>query len=327
MLYRFFPLYITVFAVSLVLTLVIEKRLIPFLSSRAEQPIYEEGPTWHLSKKGTPTMGGLAFLVAISLSLLFSVSFLLVNGERDTAISLIVAIIFSLFNSCIGIFDDVIKLRRKKNGGLTPLQKLMLQFGLAVIFLWLRGYFLGDTTKVIFSFGTVDFGWLYYPMAVIILLGIVNCANLTDGVDGLASSVAFAIGVALFYFSASRYADASLIASAIIGGAVGFLFFNINPAKIFMGDTGSLFFGALTVSTVFSIKNPLLIILIGGVYVIEGVSVILQVIFYKTTKKRLFKMAPLHHHLEKCGVGENAICIMAIILTLILSIPAFMLIS
>ncbi len=327
MLYKLFPLYILVFAATLVFTVVFEKRLIPYLSLRAEQPIYEGGPKWHLSKKGTPTMGGLAFLFSISLVLLFSVGFLFISTERTAAISLLIAVIYSLLNSAIGIFDDMIKLKRKENGGLTPIEKLGLQLLLAILFLLARGYFLGISTVISFSFGSIDLGLLYYPLAIIILLGIINCANLTDGVDGLLSSATFAIGVALFYFSYSRYTDVALIAVAIIGGSIGFLFFNINPAKIFMGDTGSLFFGALAASAVFSLSNPLIIILLGGVYVIEGISVILQVLYYKATKKRLFKMAPLHHHLEKCGISENAICIIAMILTFVLSVPAFMLFS
>lgn len=325
MLDKFFPLYAIVFLLSLILTVFFEKRFIPMLAGHAKQPIYKEGPTWHMSKSGTPTMGGIAFLLAATISLMAATVFLFRVGRQEDALSLIVCTLYAAANALVGIFDDLTKLKRNKNAGLTPLQKLTLQFAFAVIFLYLRGSILGDTTELYFSFGKIDIGFLYYPLSVIMLLGIVNCANLTDGIDGLASGVAFSVGVVLFYISASLFSDVALIASAIIGTSVGFLFFNIHPAKIFMGDTGSLFFGALLVSCAFSLKNPLLMVLIGGVYVIEGVSVILQVASYKLTHKRIFKMAPIHHHLEKCGMSENKICMIAIISTFIMSIPAFIL--
>ncbi len=323
MLDRYFPLYVIVFLLSLVITAFAEKRLIPLLSGRAKQPIYEDGPKWHLSKSGTPTMGGLAFLTAIGISLLFSALFMFANNEAEVALSILIALIYSALNALVGIFDDLTKLKKKENKGLTPLQKLLLQTFLAVLFLYARRAFIGDQGIFAFSFGTVDLGLFYYPIAAIMLVGIVNCANLTDGIDGLATGVAFSVGVVLFYISAALFFDAAVIASSVIGASVGFLVFNIHPAKIFMGDTGSLFFGALLISTLFSLQNPMLAVLICGVYVIEGVSVIIQVVYYKATKKRLFKMAPIHHHLEKSGMSENKICMIAIILTFIMSIPAF----
>ena len=323
MLDKYFPLYALVFFLTLCITALTEKKIIPLLSRGARQPIYREGPAWHVSKSGTPTMGGLAFLLSILISLSLSCVFLIYSGNYEVGISLAIATVYSIFNSAVGVIDDITKLRRKENAGLSPIQKLALQFLFAIIFLFARAALLGDDTVISFSFGTVNLGIFYYPICVILLLGIVNSANLTDGIDGLATSVAFSIGVVLFYVSASLFYDVAFIASALIGASVGFLLFNIHPAKVFMGDTGSLFFGALTVSAVFSLKNPLLVILIGGVYVIEGASVVLQVLCYKATKKRIFKMAPLHHHLEKCGMSENKICIIAILTTFVTSIPAF----
>ena len=151
--------------------------------------------------------------------------------------------------------------------------------------------------------------------------------NLTDGIDGLASSVAFTVGVSLFYFSAFSYPEVALSSAALVGATLGFLFFNINPAKIFMGDTGSLFLGALAVSMAFSLKNPFLIIPVCSVYVIEGISVILQVVFFKATGKRLFRMAPLHHHLERLGMSETKICMIAMTLTLATAFLTFFLLS
>ena len=161
------------------------------------------------------------------------------------------------------------------------------------------------------------------PLGTVILLGITNCANLTDGIDGLASGVGFAVGISLFYISCALCKEVSFISASIIGATAGFLVFNLHPAKIFMGDTGSLFLGALGASSAFALGNPLVIIFIGGIYCLEGLSVIIQVAVFKLTKKRVFRMAPLHHHLEKVGWSENRICIVAIILTFIFSIPAF----
>lgn len=314
-------LYIALFLLSVGITVFVERKLIKHLSGKASQPIYSEGPSWHAKKSGTPTMGGLAFLPASLLCLVFSFFYVIIFPQQSSMfISVIITLIYAIANSLVGIFDDLTKLKRKENAGLTPFQKLFLQFLLAVIFLMARAFYLEDDTTIDFSFGKIDFGFLYYPLVIIILLGIVNCANLTDGIDGLASSVAFAIGIVFFLISSNP--DTTLISLILSGVALGFLFFNLNPARIFMGDTGSLFLGAMGASLSFSLKNPFLILFIGGVYVIEGVSVILQVIYFKATRKRLFKMAPLHHHLEKSGFSENRICLIAVLLTLALSLIA-----
>lgn len=320
---KYFALYLFVFVLTLFTTVVIENRLIPKLSECAKQPIYEDGPSWHKSKQGTPTMGGVAFLLSISVSLSLSALFLIYHGEMRFGYSLLLTVGYSAANSAVGIIDDVTKLRRKENAGLSPTQKLALQFLLAAIFLFVRYLLFGAETKIELGDISIELGWLYYPIAVIILLGAVNCANLTDGIDGLAGSVAFSIGTVLLFISAFTYRDVATVSSAMIGGTLGFLFYNINPAKVFMGDTGSLFLGAIACSCVFALRNPFLIVLIGGVYVIEGISVIMQVLYFKLTRKRIFKMAPLHHHLEKCGYNETKICMIAILATLLLSIPAF----
>ncbi len=323
MLDKYFPLYIAAFVLTMLLTAIFEKLIIPYLRRRAKQPIYEEGPNWHKKKAGTPTMGGIGFLFASLITLLLASLFLFFFVSKRDALSLITIILFALLNSLIGIIDDRKKLAHKKNQGLTPKQKLLLQILASALFLIARRYLLSETTKMSFSFGEVDFGFFYYPICIFLLVGLINSANLTDGIDGLASSVAFSIGISLFYVSASLNVESSVISATIIGASVGFLFFNLHPAKIFMGDTGSLFFGAIISSVAFSLNNPLLLLFVAGVYVIEGASVILQVGFYKLTHKRIFKMAPLHHHLEKCGYSENRICIIAIITTFILSIPAY----
>ncbi len=320
-----FIYYALVFIFVLALTAIIEKHLIPFMKRKAEQPIYIDGPIWHQSKAGTPTMGGLAFIGAISLSMLFVCPYLYFTADQKEFYSALITVLFAIANGLIGLFDDITKIRRKDNGGLTPKQKILLQLLVAIIFLFARSILISDTTKLYFAFADIELGLLYYPLAVFLILGIVNCANLTDGVDGLAASCAFAIGLSLFYLSFGVSYSSSFVSIALMGGSIGFLIYNINPAKIFMGDTGSLFLGALIVGAVFSLDNPILLIPLGIVYVIEGVSVILQVIIFKLTRKRLFKMAPLHHHLEKSGYSENKICIYAILVTFVFSLIAYIL--
>ena len=325
MLDKNFPFYALIFGATFILTILIEKALVPFLAGKAKQPIYHDGPSWHETKSGTPTMGGLAFLISITTTLGAVIAYMFTSGRTDLAVPLLISLVYSVANALIGLFDDLKKLRRKENKGLSAKEKIVLQVIAAVGFLILRSIFLSEPTTLLFSFGLLDAGILYYPCALLLLVGIVNMANLTDGIDGLASGVGFTAAVSLFYISAALVPETALITSAIIGGSLGFLFFNINPAKIFMGDTGSLFLGALLVSASFMLSNPLITFSVNSVYIIEGASVILQVIAYKLTKKRIFKMAPLHHHLEKIGWSESKICFAAILLTLISSIPAYIL--
>ena len=323
MLDKYFPLYIIVFLSTLSLTAIIEKRIIPLLSKNAKQPIYEGGPAWHTSKSGTPTMGGLGFLFSASFVLFVSALFLISIEERERGISLLLSTSFCILNSLVGVIDDLTKLKKKENAGLTPTQKILLQLGLCALFFLARSFFLHEEGIIRCSLFGIELTALTLPLMLLIFLGLINCANLTDGIDGLASCVAFSIGISLFYICAARSSDGAIISVSLIGATIGFLIFNLHPAKIFMGDTGSLFLGSLVAVSSLSLNNSLLIIPISGIYVIEGISVIAQVLFYKATKKRLLKMAPLHHHLEKCGLSENTICVIAILLTLVLSLPAF----
>lgn len=317
------PFYVFAFIATFILTVLIERFLIPRLKEYAKQPIYEGGPAWHLSKNGTPTMGGLAFLSAITVSLVIGAIYLYFAGDERGATSLGLVLGYSLLNSLVGVLDDYRKLKKQENEGLTPTQKIILQAVIAAVFLYLRSRLLGNEENLFFSFGEVELGWLYYPLTILILLGITNCANLTDGVDGLASGVAFAIGVSLFYIACALSSEVSIISVVLMGATTAFLIFNLHPAKVFMGDTGSLLLGSLVATSGVCLGNPLVSVFVGGVYVIEGLSVILQVIFFKLTKRRIFKMSPLHHHLEQCGWTENRICIVAIIATFIFSLPAF----
>jgi phospho-N-acetylmuramoyl-pentapeptide-transferase len=317
----YIPYSVLIFLLSLSIALVTLKGVIPKLKALAKQPIYEDGPIWHLSKSGTPTMGGIAFLftfiIASSISLLLFHSL----NEKDEVLSVILLICFSALNGAIGLVDDITKLKRKQNKGLSALQKLALQGALAAVFLTLRAYLFNDGTSISFFTEEIGLGFFYYPFSMVLILGAINCANLTDGIDGLLSSVAFIDGVVMtiiFLVSNSPYA---LITVSLVGMTLAFLFYNIAPAKIFMGDTGSLFIGAMLISTVYSVRRPEYFFSLGAVFIIEGISVILQVAFFKWKKKRLFLMSPLHHHLEKRGFSENQICIMAIIFTILCSLP------
>jgi phospho-N-acetylmuramoyl-pentapeptide-transferase len=273
-----------------------------------------------MSKSGTPTMGGLSFLISIAFTLLLCTLYQYLIGKRQNSLSLLLCIAYALLNSAVGIIDDATKLKRKENAGLTPRAKLIFQFVISALFLIARRTLLDEGAISLLPLGIFGTDAIYYIFSLIILVGITNCANLTDGVDGLATSVAFAIGISLFYFAYPISSSASFMSISLTAGAIGFLIFNLHPARVFMGDTGSLFLGALVGALAFELKNPLIAVISGGVYVIEGVSVILQVAYFKMTKKRLFKMSPLHHHLEKCGWDENKICVVAIVATMIFSL-------
>lgn len=301
-------------------TVMLEGRLIPRLRKNAAQPIYEEGPSWHLSKSGTPTMGGLGFLLPILLIGLACALATFFFGESYFARSLLITLSYAALNSLIGVIDDTAKIKKRENAGLSPLEKLLLQGGAAALFLISRTLLLGNGTSIHFGFGEVDLGIFYYPLVFVMLLGTVNCANLTDGIDGLASGVTLAVFTALGALAFNSNGEVSVISALAIGGAAGFLTVNLHPARIFMGDTGSLFLGSLAAGACVALGNPLIILSVGFVYLFEGISVILQVTVYKLTKKRVFKMAPYHHHLEKCGWNENKIVIWAIIVTLLSSL-------
>ena len=311
-------IYLLFFSLSVIMTMAIERPLIVFLKSKAPQPIYEDGPSWHLTKAGTPAMGGIGFIIPITILLLIAGILYISKGDIYNGTSLIIVMLYACLNSLIGLFDDIVKIKRKSNGGLSPMQKLGLQLILAVIFLMARKFYFSDPTTLSFVFGKIDLGILYYPFALAILLGIINCANLTDGIDGLASWVAFSVAITLFICYGTK-SDIGLICSVVGGGVLAFLYFNSNPAKIFMGDTGSLFLGSLAAALGFCVKNPFSSVIFGSVYVIEGISVILQVVIFKMTKKRLFRMAPIHHHLEKCGIRETGISVLGVIITIISS--------
>jgi phospho-N-acetylmuramoyl-pentapeptide-transferase len=236
---------------------------------------------------------------------------------------MVFTLLYALANGLSGIIDDLVKFKKKQNEGLTKMQKLVLQTVFSGAYLaLLRIYELIDTTVYIPFFSVeLELGFAYYFCAMVLCVGVVNFANFTDGIDGLLSSVTMIIG-AFFAFASFKYdlIPSIILSGAMSGATLGFLVYNFYPARVFMGDTGSLFLGGLAVGLAFMINNPLIIILVGIIYIFEGVSVALQICSFKLTKKRIFKMAPVHHHFEKCGWSEIKIVSVFSLVTLIFCI-------
>ena len=294
--------------------------LVPFLRKlHFGQTIREEGPKWHKGKQGTPTMGGFMFIAASIVTTVACVFLYHYTGEKngipaETALQsakvyggLFMAAAFG----AIGFLDDYVKVAKKRNLGLTPVQKLALQFLAAIAYLATM-YLFGEGTSTYVPFvGEVDIGIMYYPIAAVLIVGIVNAVNLTDGIDGLNGSVTmFAAIFMMLISSVTARMGLSIMSAALAGGCLGFLLWNFHPAKTFMGDTGSLFLGGYVCAVLFGLDREILLIPIGFVYIAEMFSVILQVTYFKLTKgKRLFKMSPIHHHFEMCGWSEVKIVV------------------
>ena len=295
------------------LTALAERILIPILRShKAGQKILDIGPRWHKSKEGTPIMGGIGFILAILAVVALFFVYVAIKGEATKYIPLALTIAFAVSNGAIGFVDDYCKLIKKQNEGLTRMQKLVLQFAITAGYLCVMGYTGNLPNEIVIPLINLPIrGALWYILAAILTVGVINGANFTDGLDGLASTVTYVIGIffALFAFYA-KDTGLSVVGGAIIGATLGFLLYNIHPAKVFMGDTGSLFLGAIVMGTLFQMQEPLLLFLVCAVYIFELLSTVLQIIYFKVTHgKRLFKMAPIHHHFEKCGWSENKIVI------------------
>ena len=282
--------------------------LLPVLRAlKAGQSIREIGPTWHNHKAGTPMMGGLMFIFAAVLCLLFNIAFL---EDYSVFYVLILALCFGF----VGFLDDFTKIKFKRNLGLTSIQKALLQMAVSALFLYLMYRSGAMSTDLYIPFVNVSFSLhpiVYIFFAMFVMVGCVNAVNLTDGVDGLCASVTIPVMV---FFTAAAVAmgkfDLALLPAALVGGLIAYLFYNWHPAKVFMGDTGSLFLGGIVCGLAFALNMPVILILVGFVYLMETVSVILQVGYFKLTHgKRLFKMSPIHHHFEMCGWKEVKICL------------------
>ncbi|MCL2401927.1 MAG: phospho-N-acetylmuramoyl-pentapeptide-transferase [Oscillospiraceae bacterium] len=294
------------FMISFAVTIVVGLVLIPALRRmKAGQSIREDGPVWHNKKQGTPTMGGIMFIAGITVSCLV----VGLREMRDGQLNHIFVLVFALIFAAIGFLDDYEKLKKKQNLGLTVRQKFLLQLAVAVAFVLLMRLTGNLTTNLYVPFVNTILPIpepLYFAFAAVVIVGTVNSVNITDGVDGLATGVS--IPVAVCYASVAflwGYTTLGIFAAALAGGLVAFLIFNFHPARIFMGDTGSLFLGGAVCAMAFAMDMPLILIPLGIVYFIETLSDIIQMTYFKLTKgKRVFKMAPLHHHFEMCGWSE-----------------------
>ncbi len=306
------------------------KVLIPFLHKiKFGQTIKEIGPSWHKKKQGTPNMGGFMFILGTVIGILAGCAVLLGTGNTDSyafgtvnMVKLFAGLGLALACGFIGFLDDYIKDVKKQNMGLHAKQKLAMQLLASAAYL-ASVYLSGDTsTTIIFPFiGQLDIGLFYYPLMVLVILFVSNAVNLTDGIDGLAGSVTFIVSLAILVISGVlRLSGMGLYASALAGALLGFLIYNFYPAKVFMGDTGSMFLGGSVLAFGFGINLPVLIAAFGIIYVVEALSVVLQVISFKTTGKRIFKMSPIHHHFEMCGWSEKKIVGIFSLVTLLGSI-------
>ena len=311
---------------SFLLALIFGKFAIPMLRAlKAGQSIREIGPSWHNSKAGTPTMGGIIFILAAILCTLACGLKKMLDGEMTHVYVLAFALVYGL----IGFADDFVKVKYKRNLGLTAIQKSALQVAVAIAYLALLRYS-GDLTcdlYIPFWNVTLEINWIVYMIfAAFVIVGCVNAVNLTDGIDGLAAGVT--IPVMVFFCAAAllwKKTTLALVPACLVGGLAGFLVYNFHPAKVFMGDTGSLFLGAMVCGLAFALDIPLILILVGLVYIIETLSVILQVTYFKLTHgKRIFKMTPIHHHFEMCGWSEVKIFTVAVVVTVLMCVLAWL---
>ncbi len=317
-------LTLTAAVTAMVIAAISGMALIPYLRKiHFGQTILEEGPAWHKSKQGTPIMGGFMFIGGSILATALGYTVYRLSGNLDTTskeaavqgLRLLTVVLFSLLYSLtIGFTDDYIKAVKKQNLGLNPKQKMAAQLVLSIALLGIL-YLLGDhETTIDLMFVKLDFGIFYYPVMILFIIYISNAVNLTDGIDGLCGSVTVVSMLALTILCASmKFLDMSLYAITIAGGCIGFLVWNLHPAKCFMGDTGSMYLGGAFAAIGVACRMHLLLVMVGIVYVLDALSVVLQVLYFKYTKKkygegrRIFKMSPIHHHFELCKWSEYKI--------------------
>ncbi|MBE6671364.1 MAG: phospho-N-acetylmuramoyl-pentapeptide-transferase [Ruminococcaceae bacterium] len=319
--------FIIALVASFALTVLAERILIPILKSvKMEQKILEIGPRWHKSKEGTPTMGGLGFIVAAVLVFLGVGAFAFAKRSDESVWRVCITFVFALLCGAIGFIDDYAKFFKKQNEGLTAGNKYLLQLIASSLYLYFMRWVGGLNTSLKIPFFNIEWelGVFYYIIALILITGVVNSVNLTDGIDGLAASTTAIVGA---FFSVTSFVfanvEAGVFSAIIIGCCVGFLVYNFYPARVFMGDTGSLFLGGAVVGLAFLVNSPLVVIICGIVYIAETFSVILQVASFKLTGKRIFKMSPIHHHFEKSGWSELKIVGVFSLVTVLFCVIAY----
>ena len=300
--------------IGFLIVIILGPIFIPMLARfKFGQTVRDEGPQSHLAKNGTPTMGGIMMIVAI-----------LITGLTRAHISqsLIVGLICIVGFGFVGFLDDFIKIKMKRSLGLKAYQKIILQFALALYVAYYQYSASPSATQLMIPFTdhVINLGILYIPFMMIFIIGTVNAVNLTDGLDGLASGVTLIVSTFFMIFAVSlSNSDVAILAAATAGACLGFLAFNSYPAKVFMGDTGSMALGGAVVAFATLTNSPLLIIIVGFIYLAEALSVMLQVSYFKLTHgKRIFKMAPLHHHFEQCGWPETRVVFIFWIATIVL---------
>ena len=315
--------FIVSFAASALMGLV----AVPMLRRlKAGQSIREDGPRWHMSKQGTPIMGGIIFIFGIAVAC-FTIG---MSRLREGDLTHLFPLAFGLLFAGIGFADDFEKLRRKQNLGLTAWQKLILQIVAALVFVFLVRLQGNLTPNLFIPFVNVTIPLsepVYFIFAAFVIVAEVNAANLTDGVDGLLSGVTIPIGICFAAISllGTVAVGAGIYAAALVGGLLAFLLFNFHPAKVFMGDTGSLFIGGSVAALAFVFDIPLVLITLGIVYLIEALSDVIQVVYFKATKgKRFFKMAPLHHHFEMCGWSENKLFVVFTVFSAVFAVISYL---
>lgn len=316
-------------SIAFLLGIILYKIFIPLLRKvKLGQKILEIGPSWHKCKEGTPNLGGLFFIIATLVA--FAVGLVCFkSSEFDADFNNILKSSFTLLGlalsqGLIGFVDDYVKLFKKRNKGLSATQKLILQFLSGAAYLFVNAYFNGFDTALATPWGNLELGIFYYVLMLVAIVYIINCANLTDGIDGLAGSIALIISVMFLLYGINfDFYSLSITNSALVGAVLSFLVFNFHPAKIFMGDTGSLFLGGFIVGAAMLTANEFILIPVSCIWIIEGLSVVLQVFSFKVFGKRIFKMSPIHHHFEKCSWSEVKIVAVFSAITVVFCILAY----
>lgn len=300
--------------ISFLIVLILGPIFIPMLTKfKFGQTVRDDGPQTHLQKNGTPTMGGILIIMAILITCLTRS-----HINSDLIIGLICVVGFGF----VGFVDDFIIIRMKRSLGLKPWQKIVMQFAIALYVSYYQYSSSPSATQLIIPFTdyVINLGILYIPIMTFMIVGIVNAVNLTDGLDGLASGVTLIVSAFFIIFATSiSNTDVAILAAATAGACIGFLGFNAFPARIFMGDTGSMALGGAVVAFAVLTNSMILFILVGGIYFAEAISVMLQVASFKLFKKRIFKMAPLHHHFEECGWPETKVVFTFWIVSIVLA--------
>ena len=316
---------IEILLITFVISVILASIIIPILKKlKVGQIERDDGPASHLKKQGTPTMGGIIIIITMIISVIGTYIYLLITGRVDLAKNLIPLLLLTIGFGAIGFIDDYKKLVLKNTEGLKPSYKMLglLVISVAYVLYLTQGLEIGTETYIPILKIYINLpNYIYVPAAIVIILATTNAVNLTDGIDGLSSSVSAIIITTLTIIGITiGMEEVSIFGSIVIGATLGFLMFNLHPAKVFMGDTGSLLLGGVISGLALYLKMPLLLLIIALIPVLETLSVIIQVAYFKKTGKRIFKMAPLHHHFELCGWKENKVVIIFSLITLIVCV-------